>query len=296
MNQQIIRSTIATLALVAGIGIANPARAFSVRPLLGEPDNLLLPESISNSVLQQTSDMSGLGIDELEIVDYQQKVWNNGCLGLVFPSPRICTMAFVFGWVVNVESETQQWTYHNRALASHYQSEFDAEQKKWSNSVTNYAGYTPLNFFDIPETQAYNPANIEGFRYTITSDSWSGGVTLPTSTTDTEENLFTLLTENSTTQVTSTTNLNLNTANGEGVKQFTITDINPSINWLEYPALISPDFSASPTFTYEVEVLQKPKASPTETIPEPGAIFGLFALGIWGLVKGQGRMAIAPHR
>jgi hypothetical protein len=36
MNQQIIRSTIATLALVAGIGIVTPARAFLYQdPLLG---------------------------------------------------------------------------------------------------------------------------------------------------------------------------------------------------------------------------------------------------------------------
>ena len=36
MNQQIIRSTIATLALVAGIGIVTPARAFLYHdPLLG---------------------------------------------------------------------------------------------------------------------------------------------------------------------------------------------------------------------------------------------------------------------
>lgn len=288
MNQQIIRSTIATLALVAGIGIATPARAFLYQdPSLGNSDNLLLPESERNLLLQRISDSSGLAIDELQIVDYQQGYWRNGCLGLVFPGPRYCTQALVPGWIVSVESQTQQWTYHNERLASHYQWQFDAEQKKWSNSVTDYTGNTPLNFFDIPETQAYNPANIEGFRYTITSDSWSGRVTLPPSTTDTEENLFTLLSENSTTQVTSRTNLNLNTANGKGVKEFTIADINPSIDWLEYPALISPDFSASPTFTYEVEVLEKTKAPPAKPIPEPSAIFGLLALGIWGLVKGN---------
>ena len=288
MNQQIIRSTIATLALVVGIGIVTPARAFLYQdPLLGNSDNPLLTESERNLLLQRISDSSGLAIEELEIVDYQQGHWSNGCLGLVFPGPRMCTMALVPGWIVSVESQTQQWTYHNGRLASHYQWEFDAEQKKWSNHVTNYTGSTPLNFFGIPETQAYNRANIEGFHYTITSDSWSGSVTLPTSTTDTEENLFILMTENSTTQVTSRTDLNLNTAKGEGVKEFTITDINPSINWLEYRALISPDFYSSPTFTYQVELLEKAEESSTKSIPEPSATFGLLTLGICGLVKGK---------
>ncbi|NEP77682.1 MAG: hypothetical protein F6K39_05545 [Okeania sp. SIO3B3] len=285
MNKQIIQSTIATITLVTGISIATPARAFFRDPLLENTNNAILPESLSDSVLQKTSELSGLAIEELEIVDYQQKYWNNGCLGLVFPGPRYCTQAFVFGWIVNVESETQKWTYHNRRLASHYQSEFDAEQKKWSNRVTNYTRYTPLNFFDFPETQEYDPTQIEGFRYKITSDSWSGRLTLPTSTT--EENLFTILTENSTTQVSSGTDLNLNSGNGEGAKEFTITNINPSINWLEYPALISPDFSSSPTFTYEVELLEKPEESPIKPIPEPNTTFSLLALGIWGLLKGK---------
>ena len=61
----------------------------------------------------------------------------------------------------------------------------------------------------------------------------------------------------------------------------------PPINWLEYRALISPDFYSSPTFTYQVELLEKAEESSTKSIPEPSAIFGLLTLGICRLVKGK---------
>jgi len=307
MNKQIINFTIATLALIAGISIANPARAyyiFSFPPFDEDSDNIFLPESIVNSVLQNTSELSGLGMDELEIADYEKLTWSDGCIGFRLPGVG-CSLALVPGWVVTVESETQKWIYHtsddgDESLASHYKWEFDAEQNQWSNYVTSYSGSAVLNFFDFPETQEYDPAKIEGFRYTMTSDSWFDSIVLPAPIA--EQNLFTVLTENSTTQVTSTLvenrrGLELNSGTSEEVTEFTITDINQSIDWLEYPAFVTLetnlpidwlelDSLPAPTYTYKVEVLEKSEYSP-KPAPEPSTIFSLLTLGILGLFKSQ---------
>ncbi|GGA08275.1 hypothetical protein [Okeania sp. KiyG1] len=311
MNKQIIRSTITTIALIAGINIATPAQAFyNFHDAYDEEsDNIFLPESITNSVLQNTSELSGLGTEELEVVDYERFIWTDGCMGFRFPG--VCTLAIVPGWVVTVESETQKWIYHAsdygiERLASHYQWEFDTEQNKFSNYVTNYSGIAPLNFF-VPKTQEYNQGKVEGFRYTMTSDFSFDRIILPTP--NTEENLFTILTENSTTQVTSTLvsnsqSIDLNSSTSEAVKEFTIADINSSIDWSQDPAFITFDLysefyplwlednddwleDTDLAFTYTVELLAKSEEFPGKPIPEPSITFSLLALGILGLLKRQ---------
>ncbi len=299
-----MRSTIATLGLIAGISMATPVQAsyiFSFDPDNEDSDNIFLPESIANSVLQNTSEVSGLTIEELEIADSQKLIWNDGCLGFRLPGIA-CTQALVPGWVITVESETQQWIYHtsdfgSELLASHYQWEFDAEQNKESNYVTSYSGNALLNFF-VPKNQEFDQGKVEGFRYTMTSDFSFDSIILPIP--NTEENLFTILTENSTTQVTSKLvsngrGLDLDSGTGEGVKEFTIAEINQSIDWLEDRAfitfetnpLIDPfefDFFPDPIFIYKVELLEKSELKP---VPEPSAIFSLLGLGILGLLKHQ---------
>ncbi|NES65520.1 MAG: PEP-CTERM sorting domain-containing protein [Okeania sp. SIO2D1] len=117
------------------------------------------------------------------------------------------------------------------------------------------------------------------------------------------------MTENSTTQVTSTPvsnsqSIDLNSSTSEPVKEFTISNINPSIDWSEYPAFVTFDLYSELNslwlednddwledidiiFTYTVELLAKSEGSPGKPIPEPSITFSLLALGILGLLKRQ---------
>lgn len=72
------------------------------------PNNL--PPSITDAVLQNASQRSGVPVTELEIIETEPQTWPNGCLGLAEPE-EICTAALVDGWRVFVSDGNQTWIY-----------------------------------------------------------------------------------------------------------------------------------------------------------------------------------------
>ncbi|AFY42052.1 hypothetical protein [Nostoc sp. PCC 7107] len=70
-----------------------------------------LPPSVSNAVLRDLASRVRTSRGELQVVNYSQKTWRNGCLELPQPN-EFCTQALVPGWLVVVSNGRQKWTYH----------------------------------------------------------------------------------------------------------------------------------------------------------------------------------------
>ncbi|OUL33246.1 hypothetical protein [Nostoc sp. 106C] len=70
-----------------------------------------LPRSIVNVVLQDLSQRTGISRNKLQIIDYSQQNWRNGCLELPQPD-EYCTQAIVPGWRLVVADGRQNWVYH----------------------------------------------------------------------------------------------------------------------------------------------------------------------------------------
>ncbi len=76
-----------------------------------------LSASVSNSVLQHTSQQSGLPTSALRIVHAQPQTWLDNCLGLG-NSEAVCTQMLVPGWQVAVTSGQQRWIYRTNVSGS----------------------------------------------------------------------------------------------------------------------------------------------------------------------------------
>ncbi|MFK0731236.1 MAG: hypothetical protein ACFKPT_11090 [Gloeotrichia echinulata GP01] len=76
-----------------------------------------LPRPIVNAVLQDLSQKQGISRKKLQIVDYRQQTWRNGCLELPQPD-EICTQALVPGWLVVVSNGQEKWIYHTNETGS----------------------------------------------------------------------------------------------------------------------------------------------------------------------------------
>ncbi|WP_066382297.1 hypothetical protein [Anabaena sp. CA = ATCC 33047] len=76
-----------------------------------------LPQSVANAVLQDVSRRAGIPRRNLEISDYSQQTWRNGCLNLQKPE-ELCTQALVPGWRVTVKYRQQRWVYHTNETGS----------------------------------------------------------------------------------------------------------------------------------------------------------------------------------
>ncbi len=76
-----------------------------------------LPRVIADTILRDASRWSGLPTRSIRIVKSERKVWDNPCY-LTFS--RICNKAFIRtpGWIVTVEANNQNWTYHANDNAS----------------------------------------------------------------------------------------------------------------------------------------------------------------------------------
>ena len=76
-----------------------------------------LPQAVSNAIVRDASQWSGLSRRRIRIVGSERKVWSNPCY-LTFN--RICNKAFIRtpGWIVTVEANNQTWIYHANDNAS----------------------------------------------------------------------------------------------------------------------------------------------------------------------------------
>ncbi|MEH1827318.1 MAG: hypothetical protein V7L22_18460 [Nostoc sp.] len=70
-----------------------------------------LPRLVANAVLRDLARRQGISTRELQIIDYNQQTWRNGCLELPQPD-EICTQALIPGWRIVVSNGKQNWIYH----------------------------------------------------------------------------------------------------------------------------------------------------------------------------------------
>lgn len=70
-----------------------------------------LPRPVAKAVLRDLARRQGIFTSQLQIIDYSQQTWRNGCLELP-QSDEICTQALVPGWRIVVSNGKQNWVYH----------------------------------------------------------------------------------------------------------------------------------------------------------------------------------------
>ncbi|MBE9007753.1 hypothetical protein IQ259_22485 [Fortiea sp. LEGE XX443] len=87
----------------------SPAITNEVYPDKTKPNRL--PPSVANAILKDLASKAGISTRELQVIDYSQKTWRNGCLELPQPN-EFCTQALVPGWRVVVSNGRQKWIYH----------------------------------------------------------------------------------------------------------------------------------------------------------------------------------------
>ncbi|MFB2969736.1 S-layer homology domain-containing protein [Aerosakkonema sp. BLCC-F183] len=80
-------------------------------------NNFDLPEVITNGVLENLSQQTGIEISALRIVAAQQETWPDGCLGIA-SAGIVCSKALVPGWRVVVGSDRQSWVYRTNLTGS----------------------------------------------------------------------------------------------------------------------------------------------------------------------------------
>lgn len=102
------------LYMTAGLTLPKP----SVTVANSSQSNARLLTSVSNAVLHDVSQHSGLPTSTLNIVQPQQRTWLDDCLGIKNNFGVLCTKMNIPGWEVTVESGQQRWTYHTNASGS----------------------------------------------------------------------------------------------------------------------------------------------------------------------------------
>lgn len=73
-----------------------------------------LPRRVKNAVLQDLSNREQILATKVEIIDYAQRTWRDGCMNLPNPD-EICTQALVPGWRVVLSNGSQTWIYHTNS-------------------------------------------------------------------------------------------------------------------------------------------------------------------------------------
>lgn len=69
-----------------------------------------LPRKVVGAVLRDLSRRENIPIRRLKIINYQQKTWKDGCLGLGGPAES-CLQSLVPGWEVVAGNGSRTWTY-----------------------------------------------------------------------------------------------------------------------------------------------------------------------------------------
>ncbi|MGH7998171.1 MAG: hypothetical protein ACREPR_01735 [Brasilonema sp.] len=70
-----------------------------------------LPRPVTAAILQDLSNREQISNRKLEIIDYSQRTWRDGCMNLPNPD-ELCTQALVPGWRVVLSNGAQTWIYH----------------------------------------------------------------------------------------------------------------------------------------------------------------------------------------
>ncbi|MCC5640566.1 hypothetical protein LC593_33000 [Nostoc sp. CHAB 5844] len=114
----------------------SPATTNEVYPDKAKPNRL--PPSVANAVLKDLASRVGISTKELQVIDYSQKTWRNGCLELP-QANEFCTQALVPGWRVVVSNGRQKWIYHtnNNGRSLRLASANNSSQKQLPQKVRN---------------------------------------------------------------------------------------------------------------------------------------------------------------
>jgi hypothetical protein len=103
------------LSLGGGVIILKNAVADSAKTPLETSQELLptnqLPAIIADALRQNLAEREGILAQDINIINYQQQTWNNGCLELA-RADELCTQALVPGWRVVLSDGNSNWTYH----------------------------------------------------------------------------------------------------------------------------------------------------------------------------------------
>lgn len=76
-----------------------------------------LPPIVADAVRQDLAQRQGILAEDINIINYQQHTWNNGCLELA-GADELCTQALVPGWRVMLSDGNSNWTYHTNDNAN----------------------------------------------------------------------------------------------------------------------------------------------------------------------------------
>lgn len=84
-------------------------------PVSNIPENF--PKSIANAVIADASTQLGLPVNQIRLVQAEQKTWPDACLGIYAPD-ILCAPATVEGWRVTVQGNGQRLVYRTNAAGS----------------------------------------------------------------------------------------------------------------------------------------------------------------------------------
>ena len=108
----------AILSIGGGLTIIQSASAISqnftpdtTNEVLARNHQNSLPSHVANAVRRDLANRQGVSHKNINIIDYRQQTWKNGCLELAQPN-ELCTQALVPGWRVVVSHNKQNWIYH----------------------------------------------------------------------------------------------------------------------------------------------------------------------------------------
>ncbi|MFB2838818.1 S-layer homology domain-containing protein [Floridanema evergladense] len=130
----------------------------------------LVPPAVSDAVIQNLSQQTGIEPSALKIVEAKQQTWANGCLGISSPGVP-CAEGKVPGWEVVVASATQRWVYRSNMSGSLVKLDAIATQ----NIANSQAASTESESAATPTERQTNTSSRRQTTQTTTSTRTSGG-------------------------------------------------------------------------------------------------------------------------
>jgi len=254
MKYPIIKTLIA-LSLTTSVShiFSPPTQAQQINPSnTTQPPTTELPDHTRQTVIRQAALDTNLPLTDLQILSAFATTWGNGCMGISQPG-QMCTMALVDGWVVTINANGRELTYHTRGSFAILNQQTNPEEWKWleverqrrAEWQQRWAdiGWTQTNpvmpdvtepgrwiFTDVPNRRWFDPPTAYGFRYTMTGDRlFTHVLDFPTGIDD--DNLFTITVEDQILgEFSPGQNVSFLDLLGRGVNAFSITDINPLVD------------------------------------------------------------------
>ncbi|MDB9315098.1 PEP-CTERM sorting domain-containing protein [Spirulina sp. CS-785/01] len=286
----------AMVVLAASVNVLTANTANAQRERLPQAT---LPDEVTQLILNQAAEDTNLPLSALQIESAFDVTWSNGCMGMRRPG-QFCTMALVDGWRVSVISDNHELTYHtsgSRAFLAGgtLPTAWELEQRRreqamWRRRWANI-GWTQDNpvlpeieepgtwiFENVPSRRWYDPPTAYGFRYTMEENSlFTEIMDFPTNLD--EDNLFTVSVGDTILgEFSPGESVNFVNLLGQGVSEFTVTDIDAPIdpnNPKAFP--LAMDFNTEAA-SFRMKALSEPTS-----VPEPATTLSLLAMGILGI-------------